>query len=250
MNRYIKRIVIFVVLIVAVWFLHYGNSDKKSYPEVTVRFLDVGQADCEVIQLYDGRNVIIDAGGSETADELVEKLKSFGIEKFDYVIATHPHEDHIGGMSEIINNFETDTVYMPDVVSTTDAFEAMLDSIEASGTDVKQAKSGVSIINEDGVKMEFMAPVGSDYKDKNDYSAVLKFTYHNRTFLFTGDAERISENEMLDNKANLKADVLKVGHHGSNSSTGNDFLNAVKPELKLVQKMTTDILMKKFLNDF
>ena len=164
MNKYIKRIVIFVILLCAVWFLHYGNSDKKSYPEVTVRFIDVGQADCEVIQFPDGRNVIIDAGGKKTADELVKKLKSFGIEKFDYVVATHPHEDHIGGMSEIINNFETGTVYMPDAVSTTDVFEDMLYSIEASGTDVKQAKAGVTIINEDGTKMEFMAPVGSDYK--------------------------------------------------------------------------------------
>lgn len=240
MNRYIKRFFIFVALLtvlVSFWkFNSYENEKFYSAEDsLTVRFLDVGQADCEVIQFPDGRNVMIDAGGRQTAGKVVDKLKTFGIEKIDYIIATHPHEDHIGGMSEIIDSFEIGTVYMPDAVSSTKVFEDMLDSIETKNADVKQAKAGVVIIDEQGVKMEFVAPVGDNYNDKNNFSAVLKLKYYKRAFLFTGDAEGLSEKEMLDNGAYLGADVLKVGHHGSDSSTGEDFLNAVNPKYAVIE---------------
>ncbi len=240
MNRYIKRLFVFVaLLIIAVSFFKFNGTQNHenltAKDALVVRFLDVGQADCEVLQFPDGRNVIIDSGGRETADKLVDKLKTFGIEKFDYVIATHPHEDHIGGMSKILDNFETGIFYMPDAVSSTKVFEDMISSLEQKGVNVKQATAGVCVMDEQGVKMEFVAPVGDNYNDKNNYSAVLKLTYNKRAFLFTGDAERISEREMLDSGAYLKADVIKVGHHGSDSSTGEDFLNAIGPKYAVIE---------------
>lgn len=241
MNRYIKKIVLLFVLVTVAFSLSACDGDEKIkvYPReqspLIVKFFDVGQGDCELIQLPDSRNIIIDAGKRAGGEALVERLKDLGVEKFEYVVATHPHEDHIGGMSDVINNFEIGTFYMPDAVSTTDVFENMLDSIETKGVEVRRARAGLTIVDEENLKIKLVAPVGEEYGDKNNYSAVVKLTYYDKSFLFTGDAERLSETEMLESGASLKSDVLKVGHHGSDTSTSVDFLNAVSPEYAVIE---------------
>ena len=240
MKRFTKSklgLIVFVVLALCFIITKLPFFNKKAEPidELTVRFIDVGQADCEIIQFPDGRNVIIDAGKNDTEDELVKTIKSYGIKRFDYAVATHPHEDHIGGMDAVIDNFEVGCVYMPDVSSNTDTFEDMLDSIEAKGIKVSAAKAGVSVIDEENINMVFVAPNSEAYEETNDYSAVLRLTYGERSFLFTGDAEKLSENEMLKNGMDLKADVLKVGHHGSSTSSGKKFIKEVKPEYAIIE---------------
>ncbi len=240
MKRFTKKsfgIIAFVI--VAVIFcisrLSYFDEKFKHIDGISVIYVDVGQADCEVIMLPNGINVIIDAGKNDTEDELVEKLRGYGIKRFDYVIATHPHEDHIGGMDKVIDSFEIGCVYMPDASSNTDTFNDMLNSIENKNIRVVKAKAGVSVIDEENINMVFVAPNSDKYEETNNYSAVLRLTYGKRSFLFTGDAESASEKEMLKNGMDISADVLKVGHHGSSTSSTKDFIKAVNPEYAIIE---------------
>lgn len=243
MNRYIKSIKITLVILSMLVSLSacklpfIGTKKTLTEPieDLTVRFVDVGQADCEIIQFPDGRNIIIDAGKNETEDELVETIKKYGIEKFDYAIATHPHEDHIGGMDKVIDNFEIGCIYMPDAVTTTKTFESMLDSIENKNVKVIQAKAGVSVIDEENISMVFVAPNSDSYEEMNDYSAVVRLEYGDLSFLFTGDAEAVSEAEILENGMDISADVLKVGHHGSSTSSTEEFLKKVSPSYAVME---------------
>lgn len=243
MNRFTKKIFAFltVTALCTVFtacelpLIDRYKTTTEPVTDLTVRFVDVGQADCEIIQFPDGRNIIIDAGKNETEDELVEKVKGYGIEKFDYVVATHPHEDHIGGMDKIIDNFEIGCIYMPDAVSNTGTFESVLHSIENKNADVKQAKAGITVIDEENISMVFVAPNSDSYEETNDYSAVVKLTYGNRSFLFTGDAEAASEKEMLANGMDIGADVLKVGHHGSSTSSTKAFIQKVNPTYAVIE---------------
>ena len=234
-----KNLTIAVLVIAALVFCisKLGYFDKASQPveDLAIYFLDVGQGDCEVIRFSDGRNILIDAGPNSTQDELVKKLKAYGIKKFDVVVATHPHEDHIGGMDEVIENFEIGCVYMPDITANSKTFEKLLDAIEHKNIKVKKAKAGVSVINEESINMMFVAPNSDDYEDLNNYSAVLKLTYGDCSFLFTGDAEVLSEREILEEGYLISADVLKAGHHGSSTSSSLDFINEVNPRFVVIE---------------
>lgn len=242
-----RRASLFGVLVLAIIALVYyiwgGVSQTQPqkdytnvrYDDLVVRFVDVGQGDCEIVQLPDGTNILIDGGPESARAELLKEIDSYGIKKFDYVVATHPHEDHIGGMDAVIDNFDIGCVYMPDVVTTTKTFENLLDSIENKNLEVETAKAGVFVINEENISMVFVAPNSDKYDDLNNYSAVLKFTYGKCSFLFTGDAEKLSENEMLEASADLSADVLKVGHHGSSTSSGKKFIKSVNPDYAIIE---------------
>ena len=240
MKQYIKKIIPIAVFVIAMVVfcinrLGYFNKSAVSIEGASVIFVDVGQGDCEIIRLADGRNILIDAGTDEGEYDLVKKIKDYGIKKFDIVIATHPHEDHIGGMDAVIDSFEIGTVYMPDAATNTKTFESLLDSIENKNAKVIKAKAGVNVIDEENINMVFVAPNSDKYEDLNNYSAVLKFTYGDCSFLFTGDAEKLSENEILENSWDVRADVLKVGHHGSSTSSSTDFIDAVNPDYAIIE---------------
>lgn len=198
-----------------------------------VTYLDVGQADCTIIQ-YGPSSMIIDAGGNATAASLVTTITKMGISKFDIVIGTHPHEDHIGGMDAVINNFGIGKIYMPKVSNTTKTFEDVLTAIQKKGLSVTTPIPGNTFTLGQDVQCTILAPNNSTYVDLNSYSIVIKLVYGNRSFLFTGDAESDSELEMIAKGYDLKADVLKVGHHGSTSSTSPEFLKAVSPTYAVI----------------
>jgi competence protein ComEC len=207
-------------------------SSAPTQKTLKVSFLDVGQADCTVIQ-YDGKTAIIDAGTNSVASSLVATLKNMGIKKFDVVIGTHPHEDHIGGMDAVISQFEIGQIYMPRVSATTDTFLDVLNAIKSKGLTVTSPTPGSSF-NLSDVHFTIVAPNSQSYENMNNYSIVLKLEYGSTSFLFAGDAQSESEKEMLANGYNLKSDVLKVGHHGSSSSTTATFLKAVFPKYAVI----------------
>ncbi|XXF54581.1 ComEC/Rec2 family competence protein [Thermoanaerobacterium thermosaccharolyticum] len=199
-----------------------------------VHFINVGQGDSEFIQAPSGKTMLIDAGTNEAGNSVVSYLKNLGISRIDILVGTHPHEDHIGGMDNVINSFDIGQFYMPKVTTTTKTFEDVLTAAKSKGLSITTAKAGIILDLGSDIKAEMLAPNGTKYDDLNNYSAVIKLTYGNTSFLFTGDASSQSEEEMLNKGYNLKANVLKVGHHGSSSATTLPFLQAVNPKYAVI----------------
>lgn len=202
--------------------------------KLTVSYIDVGQGDSIFIQTPSGKTMLIDAGVPEMGSRVVDYIRSRGVNKIDILVGTHPHADHIGGIPAVIENFQIGKFYMPKVITTTNTFEDVLKAAKAKGLSINVAKAGVVLDLGNEVKAQMLAPNSSHYDDLNNYSAVIKITYKNTAFLFTGDAEKESEEEMLSRGYDLKADVLKVGHHGSSSATTWAFLKAVSPKYAVI----------------
>ena len=198
--------------------------------KLEVTFIDVGQADSILLESK-GEYMLVDAGNNEDGPKLVTYLENKNIKDFKYVIGTHPHEDHIGGLDDIINNFNIETFYMPDVITTTKTFEDVLDSLEAKNITLSiPNKNDTFNLGEATVKVLY---VGTDEEsDLNDTSVVIKVTYQNVSFLLTGDASTKVE-ETLDRK-DLESTVLKVGHHGSTTATDKEFLSLVNPTYAII----------------
>ena len=194
-----------------------------------VYYFNVGQADSILIE-NNGSYMLIDAGNNADGKKLVNYFNDMGIEKFDYVIATHAHEDHIGGMDNIINNFEVDKFYMPDVVTTSKTFEDVIIALEDNKVGLTTPNIGDTFTF--GGCYFTVLYLSDDDSDLNDTSIVVRGVYGDTSFLFMGDATGNAEATML-NKT-IDSDVLKVGHHGSRYSSTLDFLNKVTPEYAIV----------------
>jgi competence protein ComEC len=199
-----------------------------------VHFIDVGQGDCTFIELNDGRNILIDGGNRADANVIIGYLKSLNIDYIDYIVATHPHEDHIGSLPTVINRFDIGSIYMPKVTANTKIFEELLIAIKEKNYRIETAVAGVKIIDTEDTKLTIIAPNSSEYQELNNYSAVAKLTYINTSFLFTGDAEDISEMEIIKENFDIRADLIKIGHHGGRTSTTRDFLEAAAPKYAVI----------------
>lgn len=197
-----------------------------------IHYIDVGQADCILIQ-NNGSNMLIDAGNREDGKSVVYYLKKQGVKKLDYIIGTHPHEDHIGGMSAVLKAFSTKKLIMPRVTSNTKTFMDLLLLVKSKNMKITTPIVGNSFKVGDAV-CTIMAPNGGDYEDLNNYSVVIRMTFGSNAFMFEGDAEAISEKEILTKGLNVRADVLKLGHHGSSSSSTEAYLDKVKPEYAII----------------
>lgn len=209
--------------------INNSNENNNVDGSLSVHFIDVGQGDC--IYINQGEyNMLIDAGNNEDGEKLVSYLKNLNVNGFDYVIGTHPHEDHIGGMDDIINNFEIDNYYMPDKLSTTKTFEDVLDALDNKGLSYTVPNIDDEFKLGDATFKVIYS--GDDTNDINDSSIVLKMTYGDNTFLFTGDATSNVE-EIILNK-DIKSDVLKVAHHGSSYSSTTEFLDKVDPKYAII----------------
>ena len=203
--------------------------------QLVISYLDVGQADSIFISLPNGQSMLIDAGDTPTSGRIVQDIKDRGGNgTIDYVITTHPHADHIGGMVSVVNSFKINNLWMPDVTQTTKVFENLIDAIDAHNLSIQTAKAGRILFDFGNLKAVFVAPNSNKYSNINNYSAAIMLTYNERHFLFMGDAEKESEAEILASGQKISADVLKVGHHGSNSSSTTAFIKAVSPKYAII----------------
>ena len=202
--------------------------------EMTVHFIDVGQADCALLE-SEGEYILIDGGNVADGDLVVEYLTQEGVTKLEAVIATHAHEDHVGGLADVLATFETEAVYCSTRTYSSNCFDQFVYYTDQQGLEVTIPAPGDVIAFGDATAT-VLGPVMS-YADPNDTSIVLMVDYGETSFLFTGDMETTAENDMLDywgEEFDWHADVLKVGHHGSDTSTGYRFLNAVMPQYGVI----------------
>lgn len=240
-KRQKKKIISFLIVLIAAICIYISsyNNVEESYSkkdnnivstDLTIYFFDVGQADSILIANND-QYMLIDAGNNEDGPLLVKYLKEeLGIKKLNYLVGTHPHEDHIGGLDDIIDNFEIDNILLPDVITTTKTFEDIIDSVESKKLEITIPEIDSTFkVGEADVKVLY---TGTDTTDLNNTSIVLKLTFGTKNYLFTGDATSKVEDLINDKVGHI--DVLKVGHHGSAYSTSNKFLLATHPEYAII----------------
>ena len=204
----------------------------SNYGLMRVHFIDVGQADSAFIELGNGQTMLIDAGRSGNASTIVNYIKALQYETIDYVVASHPHDDHIGGMATVLDSFNIGKMYMPKQAHTITAFTNMLDVIDNKNIELYTAKAGTSILSSGIINIDVLAPFADSDSNLNNVSAVVRITYGKTVMLFTGDAEHVIENQLLN--SGIDADVLKVGHHGAGSASSSSFIKAVSPEVAVI----------------
>lgn len=228
------------VLIVSFAITKFSGETDTAFTPVTlaenqlaVVFVDTGNSDSAVIHFPDGRTMLIDAGKPDDFQKIHRVLQSFSEDTIDYAVISHQHDDHIGSFPEILKAYAIGTVYLPDSPISNPQTKESMALIAEKNIPVVQAKAGVVIC--DGlVTAEFLSPLYEHYGDDNDYSGVLYLTYGENSFLFMGDATYEVENDLLKKGTLPHADVLKVGHHGSKTSTSKNFLNAVTPTYAII----------------
>lgn len=212
------------------------SHDYEDDAALEVYFIDVGQADSILLVTPSNKTMLVDAGEPDSFDAISSQLGELGIERLDIVVATHPHADHIGSMTKVINNYEIGAFYMTDFTSNTRTYERMLDALEQRGVTVYQALAGTYMPWDEQVELSILSPIeGIDPRDNNNSSVVLKVVYGQSSLLLTGDAEKYVEKDIIQSFGEeiLDCDVLKLGHHGSSTSSSKDFLLAVSPDIAI-----------------
>ena len=201
---------IFIALLLTAAFIYFRISGNATGDGFCVHFIDVGQGDCILIQ-GGQTGILIDAGEASYGAAVCSYIADAGVRNLEYVVATHPHSDHIGGLSETIYRFRVGKVVMPDVTANTASFEKLLTAIDDTGVEVIFPVSGLKLPSGiEGLTLTVLSSGKNEYENANDYSVVVRAVYGKTSFLFAGDAEAAAEREMVSSGANLKADVLKI----------------------------------------
>lgn len=237
MKKTLRKIIsylptIFVIFSVIFCFVKYIENNKIYATHencLDVFYLDVGQGDCAYIKLPDGEDMLIDAGEDDIDSYIT--LEKFNIDDFEYLIMTHPHTDHIGGIMDILDEYEVENVIMPESDYETKTYQNILDEIEKKDIKITYATAGTFVLDTENLDIEILSPDSSKEKEINNLSAIIKITYKENEFLFTGDVEQDRERKI---KGDVSADVLKVAHHGSKTSSSAEFLNKVNPEYAII----------------
>ncbi len=239
-NNKISLIILFIAIIgyILTMYSNYLNPSQANETrnqnivttDLKVYFFDVGQAD-SILITNNGHNMLIDAGNNEDGPKLVKYIKEdLGITEFDYLIGTHPHEDHIGGLDDIINNFDIKKIYLPDITTTTKTFEDVLDAISSKELTITIPKIGETFkLGEADFTVLY---TGTNSSDLNSTSIITKMIFGKYSYLFTGDTTSDIEKTILDQ--NIDIDVLKVAHHGSKYSSSLEFLEKTTPSYAII----------------
>ena len=239
-SKFIRHLII-VLLVLGYYYIKDNEESysKKKEPQIeqiqevssdlSIHYIDVGQADSILIKNKE-YSMLIDAGNNEDGPLLVNYLEELNINKIDYVVGTHPHEDHIGGLDDIINNLEVKEVLLPEAMTTTKTFEDVLDAIENKELEITVPTIGEKFtLGETSFEVIY---TGTGEKDLNEASIILKMEFGNHSYLFTGDTTEEVEKTILDK--NIDIDVLKVAHHGSRYSSCTEFLNLATPKYAII----------------
>ncbi len=239
----IKRLICAVALCLAAIFtlsscdsLFIFDIPRLYYPNgktLVSHYLDVGQGDSIFIELPNGETMLIDSGENYHGASIIKYIEDCGRDKIDYLVGTHPHSDHIGSMAYIVRNFDIGSVYLPNASTNTYTYEKLLEAVKKKKMKVKNGKAGVNILSdeENSLYVNIIAPVDTDVKNLNNTSIIIKIEYGETSFLYTGDAET---GELKTVTADVSADVLKVGHHGSDTSSPQSFIDAVNPKIAVI----------------
>lgn len=207
--------------------------------QMNVNYLDIGQGDSELIQLPDGKNILIDAGDREASKKILDFLKAKKIKKLDLVIISHPHLDHYGGLLGLIKQIPVTEVYDSGAPTSSTTYLSLLKQLSASKTKFSIVRKGQEFNYTDNIKISILAPedplLKNTKSDANNASIVIRLIHNKVSFLLTGDIEDESEEKILnENKSALKSDILKVAHHGSRYTSSKEFLDNVQPKVAVI----------------
>ena len=232
-----KKVLYFLTVVILIGLALYYNDYFSTEEVITnnveenlkVYFIDVGEADSTLIN-SNNHYMLIDAGNNEDGEKLVNYIKTLGVTKLDYVILTHAHEDHVGGMDNIIRSFDIGSFYMPDVAFPSTTFKETIKELENKGLKYKVPVIGSSLkLGESSIKFLY---VGDNEEDINSNSIVNKLVYKDVSFLFTGDTTWDVEDILK--KEDIKSTVLKASHHGSNDGANYNFLKATQSKIVVI----------------
>lgn len=214
------------------------EENKETSAEVTdnllmkVHFIDVGQADCILVE-NNSKYMLVDGGNNDDKDVILDYLNRLGVKEFEAIIMTHPHEDHIGSIDTVIQEFKVKKIYAPKKEHTTKTYEDVLNAVIETGNTLHAPKPGEKF-SFGAVTITFLAPSKDYGNNLNNWSIGIKVSNGKHSFVMCGDAEREAEEDMLATKLDLSADVLKLSHHGSDTSSTKEFMKAVNPKYAVI----------------
>ena len=232
-NPLLALLIVLVAVALLIWQSAEGRKNTVNVPMdgLYVHYIDVGQGDSELV-CCNGEYMLIDAGEPDASDAVLEYLDRHGIDKLDYLVCTHGHSDHCGGLDAVVESLEVETVFTSPYADDSPSYEIFADAVYNAGLELTVPELGESYrLGE--ASFSFIGPL-EDYDNQNDDSLVMRLEYGDTSFLFTGDMTAKAEKDLINDGADLRCDVLKVGHHGSSGSSCYQFLYEAQPGIGVI----------------
>ena len=232
-NPLLALLIVLVAVALLIWQSAEGRKNTVNVPMdgLYVHYIDVGQGDSELV-CCNGEYMLIDAGEPDASDAVLEYLDALGIDRLDYLVCTHGHSDHCGGLDAVVESLGVETVFTSPYAGDSPSYEIFTDAVYDAGLELT-----VPVLEESyrlgEASFSFIGPL-EDYDNLNDDSLVMRLEYGNTSFLFTGDMTSKAEKDLINDGADLRCDVLKVGHHGSSGSSCYQFLYEAQPGIGVI----------------